>query len=60
MGDTHAGSTATGSGEPGTRIATPRRDADLAARTRVPLPGALLGVAVHQLYHSRNVAAIVL
>ena len=39
---------------------TPRRDADLAARTRVPLPGALLGVAVHQLYHSRNVAAIVL
>ena len=32
----------------------------LAARARVPLPRALLGMAVHQLYHSRNVAAIVL
>ena len=36
------------------------RDKALAARARVPLPGALLGMAVHQLYHSRNVAAIVL
>ena len=32
----------------------------LAARARVPLPGALLGMAVHQFHHSRNVAAIVL
>ena len=36
------------------------RDKTLAARARVPLPRALLGMAVHQLYHSRNVAAIVL
>ena len=36
------------------------REKALAARARVPLPRALLGMAVHQLYHSRNVAAIVL
>ena len=37
-----------------------RRDKTLAARARVPLLPALLAMAVHQLHHSRNVAAIVL